>query len=377
MNMPSIIGDSPLFDQVLERLSLVAPLHKPVLVVGERGTGKELMAQRLHYLSERWDKAFIKLNCAALSESLLESALFGHEVGAFTGASKQVKGCFERADEGTLFLDELATASMRVQEKLLRAIEYGEIERLGGQDTLQVDVRVVAATNANLPELARQGKFRADLLDRLAFDVLHLPPLRLRESDVLLLAESFAMAMCRELERPVFAGFSSEARRQLLGYLWPGNIRELKNAVERSIYRHQDYEEPLSEIVTDPFLSPWVEGGLSQLSGADRFDVGGGGTDVSGVNKEVPVKSSVEKDAPEQVFSKLASSEMSSVIEECVAVGGLKMQVAGFERQLIVRALKLNHYQQKHTAESLGLTYHQLRAYLRKYPELLSGKVRG
>ncbi|WP_261843440.1 phage shock protein operon transcriptional activator [Aliamphritea ceti] len=369
MNIPAIIGDSPLFDQVLERLSLVAPLHKPVLVVGERGTGKELMAQRLHYLSERWDKAFIKLNCAALSESLLESALFGHEAGAFTGANKQVKGCFERADEGTLFLDELATASVRVQEKLLRAIEYGEIERLGGQQTLQVDVRVVAATNANLPELASQGRFRADLLDRLAFDVLHLPPLRMRDGDVLLLAESFAMAMCRELERPVFAGFAVEARRQLLGYAWPGNIRELKNVVERSIYRHQDYEQPLSEIVTDPFRSPWTEDSVSEVQATEYSDTSGKG--MLDVRKGVEAAGWAEKDLVERSFNGVGASTEGG--ENCV--GDMKAQVARFEQQLIVRALRLNHYQQKHTADSLGLTYHQLRAYLRKYPGLLSDKV--
>lgn len=339
MDIPAIIGESALLDQVLERLSLVAPLHKPVLIIGERGTGKELMAQRLHYLSERWDQAFIKLNCAALSESLLESALFGHEAGAFTGANKQVKGCFERADEGTLFLDELATASLRVQEKLLRAIEYGEIERLGGQETLQVNVRVVAATNADLPAMAANGEFRADLLDRLAFDVLHLPPLRLREGDALLLAESFAMAMCRELERPVFAGFSAAAKQQLQGYRWPGNIRELKNAVERSVYRHQDYERPLSDIVTDPFASPWDESGDKSVY--------------------VPSVNSVAE----------AGSGQG---EYEVAAGNIKEQVAQFEQRLIGKALQFNHFQQKHTAESLGLTYHQLRAYLRKYPQLLS-----
>ncbi len=345
VDIPAIVGESSLLDQALERLSLVAPLHKPVLVLGERGTGKELMAQRLHYLSERWDQAFIKLNCAALSESLLESALFGHEAGAFTGANKQVKGCFERADEGTLFLDELATASLRVQEKLLRAIEYGEIERLGGQETLQVNVRVVAATNADLPALAERGEFRADLLDRLAFDVLHLPPLRLRGDDVLLLAESFAMAMCRELERPMFAGFSAAAEQKLLAYAWPGNIRELKNAVERSIYRHQDYEQPLADIVTDPFSSPWDTASSSlQDNGSLQFDDG-------------------------EVFD-----TADNVAETGAAEGDMKAQVANFEQRLIGQALKFNRYQQKHTAQSLGLTYHQLRAYLRKYPQLLADR---
>ena len=333
MNIPAIIGESDRFNYALEQLSLVAPLHKPVLVVGERGTGKELMAQRLHYLSERWDRAFIKLNCAALSESLLESALFGHEAGAFTGASKRVHGCFERAHEGTLFLDELAAASTRVQEKLLRAIEYGEIERLGGQETLTVDVRVVAATNADLPALAEEGVFRADLLDRLAFDVLHLPPLRLRGEDILLLADSFARVMCRELKWPVFEGFTRQASEQLMAYSWPGNIRELKNEIERSLYRHHDMASPLDQIIFDPFQPPWVDETVSQ-------------------SKEVEGK------AEQGVGSDLLNL-------------GLKHRVMSFEYDLLRQALIRHGYQQKRTAEYLGLTYHQLRAYLRKYPELM------
>ena len=334
MDIPAIIGDSDCFDAALAQLSLVAPLHKPVLVVGERGTGKELMAQRLHYLSSRWDKPFIKLNCASLSESLLESALFGHEAGAFTGATRQVKGCFERAHEGTLFLDELATASTRVQEKLLRVIEYGELERLGGQQTVRVDVRVVAATNADLPELAEKGEFRADLLDRLAFDVLHLPPLRLRGRDILLLAENFAMAMCRELDWPVFAGFTQAAVNDLLSYHWPGNIRELKNVIERSLYRHVDAEQPLDVIVLNPFRVPWE------------------------------VQESVHLCEP-------AIAEGRQEQAEVTVQGGIKQQVAEFELELLRRALQQHNFHQKRTAEYLGLTYHQLRAYLRKYPQLL------
>lgn len=346
MEIPAILGESELFNRTLEQLSLVAPLHKPVLVLGERGTGKELMAQRLHYLSERWDKSFIKLNCAALSESLLESALFGHEAGAFTGASRQVKGCFERANEGTLFLDELATASLRVQEKLLRAIEYGEIERLGGQETLHVDVRVIAATNADLPTLAQQGEFRADLLDRLAFDVLHLPPLRLREMDIILLAESFAMAMCRELDWSVFAGFTEHAGEQLMGYHWPGNIRELKNVIERSLYRHPDPELPLDQIIIDPFLQPWTESIQA-------------------------VESTSDQSAQPALQNVATSSPGTSSIAPVLPTGDMKQQVSDFERRLLTQGLQQNGYQQKRTADCLGLSYHQLRGYLRKYPDLL------
>ncbi|EPJ47231.1 MAG: psp operon transcription activator PspF (sigma 54-dependent) [Osedax symbiont Rs1] len=206
MDKQMILGESNLLAQALEQLSVIAPLNKPVLIVGERGTGKELIAERLHYLSSRWQKPFLKINCAALSDSLLESTLFGHEAGAFTGAIKTSKGYFERANEGTLFLDELATVSTQVQEKLLRVIEYGEFERLAGQHTIVADVRVIAATNADLVAMADQGKFRADLLDRLAFDVINLPPLRYRPEDIPILAEHFAIAMSRELNREVFYG---------------------------------------------------------------------------------------------------------------------------------------------------------------------------
>ena len=188
----NLLGESPAFIEALEHTSLVAKLNKPVLIIGERGTGKELFAARMHYLSSRWDQSFVKLNCAAISESLLETELFGHESGAFTGAAKKHIGRFELADGGSLFLDELATMSDRVQEKLLRVIEYGEFERVGGNKTIKTDVRLIAATNEDLPALVAQNRFRADLLDRLAFDVLTLPPLRYRQEDILLLAEHFA-----------------------------------------------------------------------------------------------------------------------------------------------------------------------------------------
>ncbi|MFC6671985.1 sigma 54-interacting transcriptional regulator [Marinobacterium aestuariivivens] len=155
----TLIGSSDRFHRLLTQASRLAPLSRPVLVIGERGTGKELIAERLHYLSTRWQQPYLQVNCAAMSESLLESELFGHEAGAFTGATRARAGLFERSEGGTLFLDELSTASIRVQEKLLRIIEYGRFERLGGSRTLQVDVRVVAATNEDLPQAVREGAF--------------------------------------------------------------------------------------------------------------------------------------------------------------------------------------------------------------------------
>jgi len=255
MNLDTVLGESENFITMLEHVSSLAPLHKPVIIQGERGSGKELVAQRLHYLSQRWQENFVTLNCAALNENLLDSELFGHESGAFTGAQKRHLGRFERANHGTLFLDEIGNAPFSVQEKLLRAIEYGEIERMGGSAQLQVDVRVICASHEDLPSLVQAGRFRADLLDRLAFDVIYVPPLRERQADILPLANYFAMQMCRELKRPYFPGFAPFAEQQLLTANWPGNVRELKNVVERSLYRSNDYDKPLSEVILSPFLA--------------------------------------------------------------------------------------------------------------------------
>jgi len=252
-----IIGESPAFLEVLEEVSRAAELNRPVLIVGERGTGKEVIAERLHFLSRRWDEPLVKLNCAAISESLLESELFGHEAGAFTDASRQRIGRFEQAHGGTLFLDELASTSLAVQEKILRVIEYGQFERLGSTRTTTVDVRLVGASNVDLPALAASGRFRADLLDRLAFDVITLPPLRERREDLVPLAEHFAMRMARELGRGLFAGFSRAVIEAMHAYRWPGNVRELKNVIERAVYRLPDEEAPLESIEFDPFASPW------------------------------------------------------------------------------------------------------------------------
>src|SRR3954469_20799145 len=183
-----LVGQASVFLDAVERASRAAALRRPVLVVGERGTGKELVAERLHRLSPRWGEPLVTMNCAALPETLIEAELFGHEAGSFTGATKSRIGRFEEADGGTLFLDELATLSMGAQERLLRAVEYGEVTRIGASKPLRVDVRIVAATNEHLPRLAEEGSFRADLLDRLSFEVITLPPLRVRDGDIPVLA---------------------------------------------------------------------------------------------------------------------------------------------------------------------------------------------
>lgn len=233
--LPPLIGEDDSFLEAVERASQAAALDRPVLVIGERGTGKELIAARLHYLSPRWAENYVALNCAALSDALLEAELFGHTAGAFTGAARARVGRFEQAAGGTLFLDELASMSSPLQEKLLRVIEYGEFERVGSSETRKVDVRLVAAANVDLPAEAAAGRFRADLLDRLSFEVITLPPLRARAGDIPTLARHFAEAMCRELERPHFPGFSAHALRSLCAHHWPGNVRELRNVIENMV----------------------------------------------------------------------------------------------------------------------------------------------
>ena len=333
-----MLGESANFLLMQEHVSKVAPLNKPVLIIGERGTGKELIAARLHYLSKRWQQEFLKINCAAFSESLLESQLFGHESGAFTGATKQQKGYFERADNGTLFLDELATTNMNVQEKILRVVEYGEIERLGGNKPVEVNVRIVAATNVDLPQLAAAGKFREDLLDRLAFDVITLPPLRERSEDIPILARHFAINMIKELGREYFPGFSKSAATALREYDWPGNIRELKNVVERSVYQCDDVDQAVNDIVFDPFNSPYRP--TSRI-------------------KPAAVKAMMEDSRSPADEMEESGVQISSL--------GFKQQIKDFETRILSDALRQCMYNQRKAAKLLDLTYDQLRGYLRKY----------
>src|SRR5689334_6879773 len=251
------IGQSLAFLDAVERASRAAPLNRPVLVIGERGTGKELIAERLHHLSSRWAGPLIIMNCAALPENLIEAELFGHEAGSFTGAAKTRHGRFEEADGGTLFLDELGTLSMPAQDRLLRATEYGEVTRIGASKPISVDVRIVAATNESLPAMVDRGKFRADLLDRLSFEVVTLPPLRARSGDVPLLVDHFGRRMAVELDWTNWPGFSPRAVAELEAYQWPGNVRELRNVVERAVYRWEDPEREIDALQFDPFQSPW------------------------------------------------------------------------------------------------------------------------
>ena len=329
---PQLIGTSPAWLATLDQISGSAALDKSMLVIGERGTGKELVAARLHFLSPRWEQTYIAVNCAALSDELLDSELFGHEQGAFTGASKRRLGRFERADKGTLFLDEIATASPRVQEKLLRVVEYGEFERLGGDQTITVDVRVIGATNTDLPAAAKAGKFRADLLDRLAFDVITLPPLRVRKSDIFPLAEHFGKRMAAGLDTDSFPGFTPEVLEFLSEYEWPGNVRELKNVTERAVGRAYNEEggltRPIAHINIDPFEAPW------RLT--EKVD------DDLGEKPKTP-------DTPD-----IQGTDFTE-------------RTNAFELALVKEALAQSKNHQGKAADYLGLTYHQFRGLLRKH----------
>lgn len=359
----NLLGQSNSFLEVLEQISQIASLSKPVLIIGERGTGKELVAARLHYLSKRWEQTYLKLNCAALNENLLETELFGYDSGAFTGASKRHEGRFERADKGTLFLDEIANTSGLIQEKLLRVVEYGEFERVGGSRTIKTDARLIAATNEDLPSLAASGQFRADLLDRLAFDVITLPPLRERQDDILMLAEHFAINMTRELEFELFSGFTEKAKRNLLSYHWPGNIRELKNVVERSVYRSNNPHLPVHELIIDPFESPFRPS--QQIKTNDRIALS---------NEQKVQNTTVNSSTIEQPVQEELAAGIIKPTTQLEFPQSLKSLSQDYEITLIQSALAHCQFNQKKTAEALQLTYHQLRGYLKKY-NLLDGSV--
>ena len=347
------IGQSLAFLDAVERASRAAPLNRPVLVIGERGTGKELIAERLHHLSSRWAGPLIIMNCAALPENLIEAELFGHEAGSFTGAAKTRHGRFEEADGGTLFLDELGTLSMPAQDRLLRATEYGEITRIGASRPISVDVRIVAATNENLPAQVDKGRFRADLLDRLSFEVITLPPLRARQGDVPLLAEHFGRRMAVELDWPNWPGFSPRALAALEVYHWPGNVRELRNVVERAIYRHEDPERAVDEITFDPFRSPWAPTSIAAHSHAP---------------------------APEA----LAATDTASPAAEpsppssqpAASTSDFRAAVSAYERELLEDALRRNRFNQRATAAALSLSYDQLRHALKRH-KLLDAEAAG
>ncbi|MBO9579832.1 MAG: phage shock protein operon transcriptional activator [Sphingobium sp.] len=344
------IGQSIAFLDAVELAGRAAELIRPVLVIGERGTGKELIAERVHRLSPRWDGPLIVMNCAALPETLIEAELFGHEAGAFTGATRARPGRFEEADGGTLFLDELGTLSMAAQERLLRAVEYGEVTRIGSSRPLNVDVRIVAATNEHLPDAVEAGRFRADLLDRLSFEVITLPPLRSREGDVEVLVEHFGRRMATEMRWPSWPGFSREAMLLLANYPWPGNVRELRNVVERAVYRWNDIEQPIDAIQFDPFASPWKPEPMPTHKPATRPTAA---PHTEAANDETPINGAA-----------LREEVIAAMLDE---IDDFRGAVDAHERAILNRALERCRFNQRATAKALGLSYDQLRHCLKKH----------
>jgi psp operon transcriptional activator len=326
------LGQSDEFVAFQQRLSRISRVDRPVLIIGERGTGKELAATRIHYLSARWNEPLVTLNCAALAPTLIATELFGHEAGAFTGAVARRSGRFEAAQGGTLFLDEIGSIPMEAQEKILRVVEYGSFERVGGTRPVKVDVRIVGATHMDLQKLSEAGQFKRDLLDRLSFEVLFLPPLRERREDILLLANHFAVRMAHELGRQEVPEFNDEAMEVLESYSWPGNIRELKNVIERAVYRAES--AIIHEIVFDPFQSPYA--GIADAP--DRKDVG-----------PPPETPTLDRPLPEAVRR--------------------------LEIGMLDKALRQARHNQKKAARLLGITYHQFRGLYRKYADSLRGEI--
>ena len=280
----NIIGKSPAMQRMFSTLTMVAPTDATVLITGESGTGKELVANALHENSQRRGLPFIKLNCSALHENLLESELFGHEAGAFTGASGRRKGRFELANKGTLFLDEIGDMSPQTQAKILRVIQEGEFERLGGAETIKVDVRLLAATHKNLEEMIEAGTFRQDLYFRLSVVPVNLPPLRERAVDLPELANYFLRRFA-EKNRKDIKDFHPEALNLLMQYEWPGNIRELENTIERAVILC------LAEQVTPQDLPPHL---LSDEVREAQESISQNGFTLRDMEREV-IRSTLEK----------------------------------------------------------------------------------
>lgn len=347
------LGQSDAFLDFQERLSRVAQVDRPVLLIGERGTGKELAASRVHYLSRRWDGPFVALNCSALAPTLIEAELFGHEAGAFTGAAGRRRGRFEAADGGTLFLDEIGNIPLQVQEKILRAVEYKTFERVGSSQPIEVDVRIVGATNADLRTKAALGQFMPDLLDRLSFEVLVLPPLRAREGDIPLLANHFAARMAFEMDWAGVPEITDAAMERLLAFHWPGNVRELKNVIERAVYRTNDMEIDEEDLVFDPFEQ--YAGQLPPAGPvAPEFEHAGAAGPAASPLPSVAEPVVADADNGEWL------PDLSQPFHECVRE---------VELTLLRRALDESKYNQKRAAELLQMTYHQFRGLYRKYQD--------
>ncbi|HKL00560.1 MAG TPA: phage shock protein operon transcriptional activator [Desulfotignum sp.] len=351
VSMEGAVGQSEAFILFQEQISRVAPIERPVMIIGERGTGKELAAARIHFLSKRWQKPLVTLNCSALTPTLIESELFGYEKGAFTGAGTRRTGRFEQAADGTLFLDEMGAIPMEVQEKILRTVEYGTFERVGSSRPVRVDVRIVAATNADLAAMARQGTFKQDLLDRLSFEVIYVPPLRYRREDILLLANHFAARMGYELGWKTVPELTARAGKTLTDYPWPGNVRELKNVIERAVYKSTTPR--IQKIVFDPFENPYADARKTLEKDQDHTARQKKGACMeSQPDRQVP-------ETPEQEAS-LETHPQKKWVTDLLTMP-LKDAVQTLEYLRVNQALARTRFHQKKAAEMLGLSYDQFR----------------
>ncbi|MDX9963730.1 phage shock protein operon transcriptional activator [Desulfobacter postgatei] len=352
VSMSEALGQSEAFLNFQDQISRVAPIDRPVLILGERGTGKELASARLHFLSRRWQKPFVTLNCAALTATLIESELFGYEKGAFTGAGTRRIGRFEQADGGTLFLDEIGNIPMEVQEKILRVVEYGRFERVGAVNPVHTDVRIVGAANVDLAQMVRAGLFKQDLLDRLSFEVIYVPPLRVRNGDVMLLAKHFAGRMAFELGFDQVLEFGKKAAHDLEAHGWPGNVRELKNVVERAVYKTNG--PVITRIDFSPFSSPF-----DPLPGPGTSSIKQVENRTAALSADGKSIRDTEKRLGTHEEAVLTLAELSGL--------PLKKAVFALERFRLSQALTAARFNQKEAAANLGISYDQLRGLKKKH----------
>lgn len=344
---PQPIGQSQAYLAILDRVSDSAVLERPVLLVGERGTGKELIAKRLHFLSPRWERVFITVNCAAFTDERLDEELFGE---SFLDGREDTNGKFYHADGGTIFLDNIDAVSPRLQEKLMGAVEYGRYEASGEHAEQEVDVRVISASAIDLPAAVERGTFREDLLDRLAFEVLTLPPLRARRDDILPLSDHFGRKMAAELGADSFPGFTAEASEALLARPWKGNVRELKAVIERNTARAWLADETLSNPIG------------AGPSGPLQFDPF---ADPHRLRDTRPLETKSAQPHPAEPIGHDMPLREEPLSQQ--ATSGFQDRVLAFERKLIDEALRLSGNHQGQAAEHLELTYHQFRGLLRKH----------
>ena len=330
----AIVGEAPAIRRLLQTVRTAAPTRATVLLEGESGTGKELFARAIHDSSDRRDKPFVMLNCAALPEGLIESALFGHEKGAFTGAIKRVEGAFERANHGTLLLDEISEMRLDLQSKLLRVLQEQEFERVGGTQPIKVDVRIIATTNRDLATYANEGHFRQDLYFRLSVLPLRIPPLRERRMDIPLLAQRFALRTAEEMNKEMH-GISPEALLMLQEYDWPGNVRELQHAVERAVILSP-------ELLIQPAAFDRARFGLAQHTGG-------------------PTPSRSQMAIPALDLRPSAHPHGTVVLTS--------LNVGQAEEHLIARALEVSGGNRTRAAELLGISVRTLRGKLNRSPE--------